>query len=211
MRKVKVMVAVFFWVLSLKISYAEGLEKSSLCAMPLYDTASGLSSVQKRPFALKTNLLYWAAAIPNLSIEFYLFKRLSLNTEVDFAWWSSYQSQFYWQLFAVSPELRYRFCKNRSFQGHYVGAYVSGGLYDIMLKPLTGDKGYQGEFYLSAGVSYGYAFSIGKHLSLEAGFSLGYVATNYREYVWGCSEYMRTDTKRSTWIGPTKINLTLVW
>lgn len=166
---------------------------------------------EKRPIAVKTNLLYWVAATPNLSVEFYLSNWLSLSTEFDFAWWSNRTTQFYWQLFSVSPELRYWFCDDRHFQGHYAGIYVGAGLYDIMLKPITGHKGYQGDFFVSAGLSYGYMFPIGKHLSLEAGVSVGYMQTSYREYVWECYKYMRTDTKRTTWIGPTKINLTFLW
>lgn len=200
MKALLVIIGIFLSVLPAETTFAgEITENNSI-------KAAG----EKRAIALKSNLLYWAAATPNVSAEFYLSSRLSLNTDVDFAWWSDKSASFYWQVFGVTPELRYWFSDKRTFKGHYAGVYMNGGLYDIMLKPLTGKKGYQGTFY-GAGVSYGYVFPIDRHFSLELGLGLGYMATTYDEYVKGCSDFMRTDSKRTRWIGPTKINVTLVW
>lgn len=40
----------------------------------------------KQVFGLKTNLLYWATALPNVEFEFYMGKQVSLNVEGAYTW-----------------------------------------------------------------------------------------------------------------------------
>lgn len=171
------------------------------------ETNSSIQHSEPR-FAIKTNTLYWVALTPNIEAEVFLRDKLSVNADIQFAWWSSYDKRRYYQIFSASPELRYWFAEKRRFHGHYAGVYGGGGLYDLMLKPQG--NGYQGEFW-SAGVSYGYMMPLGKRLSLEMGIGVGILSTNYRRYVWDGDCYLKKAREKTVWFGPTKARVSLVW
>ena len=118
-------------------------------------------------FALKTNLLYAAALLINAEAEFYFKRRLSLNLDWQYAWWSNRSKHKYYRLAAVSPELRYWFASKENFRGHFSGFYVGTGLYEFMARPT---HGIQGEFFIAGGLTYGYMFPLGKRLRMEFSF-----------------------------------------
>ena len=101
-------------------------------------------------FALKTNLLYAAALLINAEAEFYFKRRLSLNLDWQYAWWSNRSKHKYYRLAAVSPELRYWFASKENFRGHFSGFYVGTGLYEFMARPT---HGIQGEFFIAGGLT----------------------------------------------------------
>lgn len=164
--------------------------------------------IQKPVLSVKTNTLYWVALVPNVEAEVYLGKRLSINAESQFAWWSSNKKRFYYQFFSAGSEVRYWFREQNKLHGHYIGLYASAGLYDIMLK--TNKNGFQGEFW-SAGISYGYARPIGKNLSLEFGLGVGYLQSRYSRYERCTNCYERKSRETTRWVGPTKAKVALVW
>lgn len=158
--------------------------------------------------ALKTNLLYDAILMPNVEIEYLLTKRWSVNLEGQYAWWSRPEKNRFYQIAAVSPELRYWFNHKEPFSGHYVGLFYGGGLYDLE----DGNKtGYRGECYLLTGLSYGYMKSLGRCLSLEMGIGGGYLSTQYKTYLPIDGRYVYQSTKRLNYLGLTKANISLVW
>ena len=53
-----------------------------------------------------------------------------------------------------------------------------GGKYDLQWKT----NGYQGEFFIAAGFSYGYAHKLSRHLHLEFNIGIGLLRTDYRHY-----------------------------
>lgn len=166
-------------------------------------------SIDSSPrFALKTNLLYWAALTPNIELEYYFARRWSLNLEYQGAWWSNRDDHKFFRLIAGSPELRYWIGHREHFRGHFVGAYAGVGSYEFMGRP---SSGLQGEFYIMGGISYGYAFRVGSRLRMEASIGLGYMVTDYREYHWNSGCYVYDRTKRQTWMGPTKVKLSLTY
>lgn len=172
-------------------------------------------------WALKTNLLYWAALQGNVEAEFYLGNRWSLNFEYQVAWWSNPARHQYYQYMQCGPEGRYWFKGDGQFRGHYVGIHVGFGLYDLSWgipkdeqsgqSTYADYQGYQGEFAIALGISYGYVWKIGKTLNLELGLGLGYIMTEYRRYNYQDTHYVYQATERMQFVGPTKARLTLLW
>ncbi|MDE6654467.1 MAG: DUF3575 domain-containing protein, partial [Muribaculaceae bacterium] len=121
-------------------------------------------------FAVKTNLLYDAVLLPNLEVEWLASKHWSVALEGDVAWWSSYSRNKVYQIAMISPEVRYRINPRAPWHGMYVGAFAGAGLYDLE----NGGTGYRGEG-LMGGLSFGYAWPVGKHLLFDAGIGAGYM------------------------------------
>ncbi|MEG1684713.1 MAG: DUF3575 domain-containing protein, partial [Bacteroides sp.] len=174
----------------------------------------------RRPlFALKTNLLYDAVTALNAEIEVPIKKRWSVAGEIVFPWWKSNSSSLTMQLLTGNVEGKYWFGKRTNREvltGWNAGLYAGGGMFD--LQPFN-KKGMQGEFFIAAGLSAGYAHKIAKNLRMEYSLGLGYMQTNYKEYeltrdtqfgdvkVW---KYPWA-TNRNRWFGPTKAKISLVW
>ncbi|MGL5681900.1 MAG: DUF3575 domain-containing protein [Marinifilaceae bacterium] len=172
-------------------------------------------------FAVKTNLLFDALTALNVEIEVPIGARWSIAGDWIFPWWrwasdepTTKRSRF--ELLYGTLEGRYWFGQRERYNpltGWYAGVYAGGGLYDLERKR----KGYQGEF-LTAGVSGGYAHTINKSgsLRMEYGLSLGYMRTHYRHYEaeYGADELwhaIRQNDGHYTWVGPTKLKVSLVW
>lgn len=173
--------------------------------------ASGKS--RRRPlFAVKTNLLFDAALMPNIELEVPIGKRWSLNGEYMFPWWLINDDRYCLQVLMGGLEVRYwpgRRSGRDVLTGHFLGLYAGGGKYDLQW-----DKnGYQGEFFIAAGVSYGYAHSIARNLRLEYNIGIGMLRTDYRHY--HSRDNHRTllwqENGEYTWLGPTKLKISLVW
>ena len=64
---------------------------------------------------------------------------------------------------------------------------------------------------MMAGLSYGYMFPIGRFLSLDAGIGVGYLNTEYEEYLPIEGHYVYQQTSRTSYVGPVKARLSLVW
>lgn len=158
-------------------------------------------------FALKTNTLYWAALLPNAEFEFYVGKRFSVNLEYQGAWWSDESRHKFYRLVNAGPEVRWWFAQRDRFHGHFAGAYGNGGFYEWMNGP---DKGYQGN-YIGGGLTYGYSFPLGKRLAMECSLGIGYVSVEYKRYHYDDGRYVYESTRRTSYIGPTKAKVALVW
>lgn len=172
-----------------------------LCAQSVQDTDAPLHRL-----ALKTNLLYDALIMPSLEAEYRISRQWSVNLEGDMAWWKNNSRHKYYQLATVSPEGRYWFKTQKPWHGHYVGLFGGFSWYDLE----NGKRGYKGEA-VTAGISYGYMFPIGRNLSLEAGVGVGMMFTEYEEYLPDKGCYVYEQTKQMTYFGPLKLKFALVW
>lgn len=153
--------------------------------------------------AVKNNLLYDLALAPNLEIEIPVGRRWSLNAEYKCPWWLNSKHNFCYQLLSGGVEgrcwLGNRQKRNR-LTGHFVGLYAEGGTYDFQWK---GD-GYRGDYYGAAGVTYGYARQLARHLSLEFSLGIGYLTTEYKKYTPYEGDIVWTTSGRYNFIYPTK-------
>lgn len=197
--------------------HSERSEESPLTSITgntgIADNASITSNTPRRPlFALKTNLLFDAALMPNIELELPIGKRWSLNAEYMFPWWRINDDRYCLQILMGGLEGRYWFGKREKREvltGHFAGLYAGGGKYDLQWDT----KGYQGEFFIAAGISYGYAHPIARNLRLEYNIGIGMLRTNYRHY--HTRDNHRTllwqENGEYTWLGPTKLKVSLVW
>lgn len=156
--------------------------------------------------AIKSNLLYDAALIPNLEIEWRINRHWSLLVEGNVAWWKNDPKHKYYQIAMVSPEARYWFLPTALWKGWYMGAFVGGGKYDLE----NGGMGYYGEGAMG-GISAGYMWHVGKHFIIETGLGAGYMFTRYKEYIPRDSHYVYQRTKNMNYFGPLKAKVSIGW
>ena len=167
----------------------------------------------KTILALKSNLLYDVLSLTNFSVEVPFWKNnMSVLYYHQFPWWTWGQAdnEFCTRFLSIGGEARWWFKTKDRLNGHFLGAYAESGKYDFEYQRSIC---YQGEFY-SAGLSYGYAMPIGRHLNLEFSISAGYASIAYRGYT-PSEDYeilWRDPNKvgRLHYFGPTKAQVSLV-
>jgi len=180
---------------------------SSTWDNPEGKSVGGIVGREPYRWALKSNLLYDAILIPNIELEYRLSPRWSVNFEGQFTWISKPNKNVYYQIAAAGLDLRRWMNRQAPFYGHYIGIYYNGGLYDLE----NGKLGYTGECYLSTGLIYGYLKPLSRKLSLDFGFGLGFLSTNYKKYKPVDGRYVYLTTDRLNYFGPTKAKVAIVW
>ncbi|MFI3266654.1 MAG: DUF3575 domain-containing protein [Rikenellaceae bacterium] len=197
---------------------------------PVVEQPAAPVIVSKPLFALKTNLLFDAATLINVEVEVPIGQRWSIAGEWIFPWWTtcgnsgnswqkggSTSSRNTLQVLNGNIEGKYWFGDRTNrpvMTGWHLGLYAGGGLYDLEYDA----EGYQGEFFIAAGISGGYAHTINKsgNLRMEYSLGVGYMQTDYRYYKehFGIDDTwhtMRQNNGEYTWIGPTRARVSLVW
>ncbi|WP_280672879.1 MULTISPECIES: DUF3575 domain-containing protein [unclassified Dysgonomonas] len=177
---------------------------------------------QRRPFvmAVKSNLLYDAALLPNLAVEIPFGRNYnwSVGIEGNWSWWNTNASNYYYHRIQIAGVEMRRWFGNRTgkpLNGWFVGAYGYGGTYDIRLfTNKNSDEGQLSNWSYSGGLTFGYAISIAKRFNLEFGIGAGYFGGKYYKYTVGaCDEciFPWKSTHQRNYIGLTKANISLVW
>ena len=167
--------------------------------------------------AVKTNLLYDAGSTINLGAEFSLNPKWTLEGSVNYNPWTFSENKK-WRHWMVQPAARYWLCEK--FNGHFFGAHLHGGQYNIgnvdlnfkflgaNLRELK-DHRFEG-WFVGAGVSYGYSWVLSKHWNFEAEIGIGYAYSKYDKYECAaCGE--KLDKGVHNYVGPTKAALSLVY
>lgn len=176
------------------------------------------SSVKAQKVAIKTNLINDAFLSPNLGVEVGLAPHWTIDVTGELnAWTLSHDRR--WKHWALQPEVRYWFCDR--FSGHFLGAHIHGGQYNIGgvngrvhflgtdARKLANAR-YQG-WFVGTGVAYGYAWILDRHWNLEAEIGLGYSYTRYDKYPCArCGRKIKTN-KPHHYVGPTKAAINLVY
>lgn len=161
-------------------------------------------------FALKSNLLYDALLVPNLSLEASIGSGWTLAAGGMLAWWSKDAKHRYWRIYGGDLEIRKYFgtlSKSKPLQGHHLGIYGDFLTYDFEF----GAKGYQSKATYAAGIKYGYSHPIANRLNLDFALGIGYLHSNYKTYVPKDGCYVYQETKKRKWLGPTQAEISLVW
>lgn len=123
---------------------------------------------------IKTNALYWAGMTPNLGLEVRLSRFYTLNMEghvcvFDVSGYKLDHANF-------MPEVRYWF-SGRPQTRHFVGVMGIASAYNMQLKQ-TVRKG-EG---VGVGLTYGYAFVLGRRWSLETTIGVGTIYHIEKKY-----------------------------
>lgn len=181
-------------------------------ADPVIDQPAIAKVHTPQPFymAVKTNLLYDAALVPNLGLEFYLGKGWTIGANGMFAWWRIESKHYYWRVYGGELSVRKYFgraAEEKPLTGHHLGLYGQILTYDVEL----GGSGYQSKLSYGGGIEYGYSFPIAKRLNLDLGLGVGYLGGEYKKYKPSDIHYVWQETRQRHWFGPTKAEITLVW
>ena len=168
--------------------------------------------------ALKTNVIYDATATINLGVEFALAPKMTMDISGDLHPWVLPNG---WRLthYLVQPELRF-WLKER-FQGHFFAVNVLGATYNagnirnnfhIMGRDMSALGRYrlEGVAY-GAGLGYGYAVRVAKHLNIEMEIGLGYIGAEFDAYRLGEKESLYAQNSTAQYFGPTKGALNIVY
>lgn len=156
--------------------------------------------------ALKTNLLYAAALLPSIELEWRLNNYWTMGVEGNMAWWKKREAHKCYQLAVASTTVRRWFHNGSMRKGFYAGAFVGAGLYDFE----NGRKGYRGEGVL-AGLGIGYLCPVNRHFAIEAELGGGWMTTRYKEYIPYEGHHLYVRTQNMNFFGPLRLKLSLVW
>ena len=175
-------------------------------------------SVSAQDVAVKTNLLYDMTATMNVGAEIRISPQWTLDVSANWNPWT-FSDNKKWRQLSFQPEARYWFCE--AFNGHFLGAHLLGGIYN-MSNWNTGftflgtdfgqlkDYRYEG-WMLGAGIAYGYQWILSRHWRIEAEIGLGYVYSRYDKYrCAGCGRKTE-EGKSHHFVGPTKAAVNLIY
>ncbi len=158
--------------------------------------------------ALRTNLLYDAAILPNIGAEVSLGRRWTVGADWFYTSLSSDSRHRCWKGYGGYLTLRRYFGQRPMANGHHLGLYVLGLTYDVEF----GGKGYQADhFGFGGGVEYGYSRPIGRRLSLDFSLGVGFQDGEYKTYEPIDDHYVWQSTRKRHWWGPTKAEVSLKW
>lgn len=162
---------------------------------------------------LHTNSLYWLTLSPNIGIEMQTNFGGALNIDYVGAWWNNDAQHRYFSNYAIQVEARYYLAAKKQltpYTGHHVGVYGQMMTYDFEF----GDTGYQSpslEKTWAIGVAYGYVLPLSRCFSLDLTAGIGFLTSHYDVYRPGINGYVRTESKKLTFFGPTRLEATFVY
>lgn len=162
-------------------------------------------------FGIKSNLLADLLLIPNIGVEIPLSKKWSMSANWAYGWWSD-REEYFVHAYGGEVGLRRWFGARKSeanlLTGAHLGVYGQMYTYDIKLS----ENGMWGEpWSWGAGIDFGYSFGLTSNLNLDIAAGVGYFTGMYKDY-WRdgvCDVWQATSRRR--WIGPTKLEASLVW
>ena len=140
-------------------------------------------SVRAQQVALKTNMLMFAGMAPNAGCEFVVGERSTIDLSA-FGSVNVYGRKV--KTLGFQPEYRYWF-NGRPMTREFVGIAALGVNYDIHWS----DRIYEGDAF-GAGITFGYAFNLGKRWNIEAYGGFGAVYFKHRQY-YSYDHYEDTD------------------
>jgi len=200
----------FFLVFTLTV----GTSLAVVAAEPVQSDSAAVSSVEKKEVvALKNNLLYDAAATPNLQLEVVLARRWTLEIGAGFNPFPIGDMKSpKWRHLLLSVAPRYWFCNafHRDFisvNAAYAHFNVAGDAYPVAwMYPQIKTNRYQGDAVMG-GLSYGWHFAISPHFSieLEGGVDAGYAW--YKEYE--CQQCGEMKSQGGRWLVLPKIGVNI--
>lgn len=165
---------------------------------------------KKLHVALSTNGLFDLGMIPNIGVSVYLGKQFSVGANWMYSWWKHDNSSWYWRAYGGDVHADYWLSDKQLWQGHRIGVYAQMATFDFEWNK----EGYQmPKWSYGGGLQYGYTMSLSKAFGLDFGLGVGYL--HGKIYTYDPShivdKYLYKETKSVNWIGPTKINVSLVW
>ena len=170
-------------------------------------TAKTITAVQ-----LYSNALYDLALCPNIGVEVQTAHGIAWQLDYIGAWWNSHSHNRYFSNYGFQTEARYypQHSTGQPYCGRHFGIYLHTLTYDFEF----GGTGYQSKDFfktMGAGISYGYRKALTERLAIDFTVGIGVFSSKYLEYKPAGDWYAATRYSRLTWVGPTKLEVSLVW
>jgi len=177
-----------------------------------YGTVYGLTETPR--FAIKTNLLYDIGTTVNLSTEFALDHKVTLDLSFNWNPWTyNKEENTKFKFFLFQPEVRYWTCE--AYKGNFFGLHLHYAYYNVghLPKPPLTDAlnlyRFEGEL-AGAGLSYGYHWILSPRLSIEAEIGGGYARMWYKKYPCQSCAKLISNEKKNYW-GLTRAGINLIF
>lgn len=168
---------------------------------------------------IRTNMLYDALALPNIGVDLYLGKNLSIGGNWLYGWWKTDRHSRYWRAYGGELNGRWWFgraARGKPLSGHHLGVYGQAYTYDFE----WGGKGEMGgkpgdnmwnRCFWAAGVEYGFSLPVARRINIDFSLGLGYTEGTYYKYHPEDGHYVWESTHKRRYVGPTKLEAALVW
>lgn len=210
---------------------------SSLSADSLSAALSTASALRQPMLRVKTNLLLYGTyvpqcgvrPVPNIAVEYLPREgRWTAGASLDIPWYHDYAHQQFLQMRQWQAEGRRYFGRPAQYMGWFASAYMHTGVFGIGLNK---QQGWQGEF-VGGGVGGGYVMPLplplphAERWRLEFSLQVGYLYAMHDPYVYGIplsgeedgryyynwtgdADLFRERCHRFSWLGPTRVGVTL--
>lgn len=172
------------------------------------------SAVNAQKFAVKSNLLSAVNGSLNAGVEYAVGTKYTVELTGSVRPWDRKEKYVnrYWY---AQPEFRYWTCQK--FNGHFFGAYMNGGEFNVGGKklifgmfPSLNEHRYEG-WLIGAGMTYGYHWMLDRHWNIETSVRVGYEYVNYDKYKCPrlCAKHLKAD--HTHYVGPTSAAISIVY
>lgn len=170
------------------------------------------SRIKSCNLAVKTNLAYDAVVAPSLGAELEVGRRWSVAATATYKWGDTWFLKDQVHVATADISLNYWTKKtdHAVWQGLHVGPYLALYRYDF----LFGGKGEQAKINWGGGVTCGYSLPVSRYFSFDFVIGLGYVGGKYKKYEVSDDQYRHNvwiADKVRHYVGPTKLEVSLVW
>lgn len=157
----------------------------------------------ERYMALKSNIAYDAAGLPNLAFEMQFSKHISVELPVICSFWDLSQKHAV-RAVAIQPEGRWWL--KQPGAGHFFGVHAHVAWFNVKWQ----EDRYQNTDHplLGAGVSYGYLLPLSKHWGAEFSLGAGYAHMKYNTY-YNIDNGAQIGTETRNYWGITRVGLSL--
>lgn len=156
-------------------------------------------------FRLKTNLLLWAATIPNIGAEYGFSPHWSATLDVWYSPWKI-SKKFGVKTVAVLPSFRYWLRPEQS--GSYFNLHANVAWFNVYANAWR----YQdtGTPLLGAGIGYGYRLRVNHLWGFEFEIGAGFSHAKYERY-YNISNGALKDTRKTTYFGIDRASVAITY
>ncbi len=187
------------------------LDKEPLVIEPIAKQPQPQPQPQLQPqqkFALKSNLLQLGIGVVNGGAEIGIGNKFSLDIPFTYSPYTIYHS---WRIRTLSTQPEFRYWLKESFTGHFFGAHIHAGYFNISTDNQDRYQNSADRPLLGYGISYGYALNLYKRLNLELNVGVGYANIKYDVYYnINNGALYETYLQRDYW-GLTRAGISLVY
>jgi|AGTN01.2.fsa_nt_gi Protein of unknown function (DUF3575). len=178
-------------------------ERANPEPIPVLQTSPTLAGSQGE-VAIRTNLLYWLAAAPNLGIEWKSSDNFGILVNGLWNHWSWSDKEKLYRTWMISPEVRWYLGQRKHW---FVGTEFHAGEFNLKFH----ETGRQGNL-IGGGLTGGYKLRLSRMFDLDFSLGLGYTKFDYDTYYRSNKVMVKKETGlKKDIFGPTQAGVSLIW